>query len=68
MGYSVGKVRVPAGLSNRIPADAVLSIEQQFCACQGENDTSFRGKRYQDWLKEEFKGLRRPAPPVAPGD
>ena len=42
-GYSVGKVRVPAGLSNRMPADAMLSIEQQFWLCQGENDTLFGG-------------------------
>ena len=43
--YSVGKVRVPAGSSNMIPANAMLSIEQQFCACQGENDTNFRASQ-----------------------
>ena len=43
--YSVGKVRIPAGLSNDIPADAMLSIERQFCVCQAENDTLFGGTK-----------------------
>ena len=40
-GYSVGKVRVPAGLSNRLPAGVVLSIEQEFWVCQGEKCYTF---------------------------
>ena len=51
--YSVGKVRMPAGLSNRLPADTVLSIVLMFWVCQGENDTFFGGLKYQDWREGE---------------
>jgi hypothetical protein len=42
-GYSVGKVQAPARKINSIPADAFVSIEQEFWVCQGENVTLFKG-------------------------
>jgi hypothetical protein len=38
-GYSVGKVRVPAGISNRLPADVMLSIDLLFHGWQTKQDT-----------------------------
>jgi hypothetical protein len=39
--YSISKVRLPAGLNNRLPADVVLSIVLVFYTCQEENVTIF---------------------------
>ena len=53
--YSVSKVRLPAGLNNRLPAQVMLSIVLVFYTCQEEYVTNLGGIKVPELWKRIFR-------------